>query len=141
MSTRNGARQDRANQLRQLRAFCRRQRWTIISEYVDCASAKNGDRPQLKRMFADASQRRFDLLLFWSLDRLSREGVQGTLRYLETLTKGEADDGRAESPSSKLRRRTPFDRGSPNRIAADPTLSAEVGKGCTESKPPTGWAD
>jgi hypothetical protein len=26
-------------------------------------------------MFRDASQRRFDVLLFWALDRLSREGV------------------------------------------------------------------
>jgi DNA invertase Pin-like site-specific DNA recombinase len=32
-----------------------------------------------------ASQKRFDLLLFWKLDRLSREGVRKTLRYLELL--------------------------------------------------------
>ncbi len=37
-------------------------------------------------MFQDASQRRFDLLLFWSLDRLSREGVLQTLNYLNRLT-------------------------------------------------------
>ena len=30
----------------------------------------------------DASQRKFDILLFWSLDRLSREGVAQTLDYL-----------------------------------------------------------
>ena len=32
-----------------------------------------------------ASQKQFDLLLFWKLDRLSREGVRMTLTYLERL--------------------------------------------------------
>ena len=32
-----------------------------------------------------ASQRKFDLLLFWALDRLSREGIVKTLGYLEPL--------------------------------------------------------
>jgi DNA invertase Pin-like site-specific DNA recombinase len=36
-------------------------------------------------MMMDASQKKFDLLLFWSLDRLSREGISKTLRYLEQL--------------------------------------------------------
>jgi hypothetical protein len=37
-------------------------------------------------MFADAQARKFDLILFWSLDRLSREGVPATLAHLERLT-------------------------------------------------------
>ena len=37
-------------------------------------------------MFADGSRRKFDLLLFWSLDRLSREGVLETLQHLNRLT-------------------------------------------------------
>jgi DNA invertase Pin-like site-specific DNA recombinase len=37
-------------------------------------------------MFADARARKFDLVLFWSLDRLSREGVSATLAHLERLT-------------------------------------------------------
>ena len=36
-------------------------------------------------MMQDASQRMFDILLFWSLDRLSREGVMPTLTYLQRL--------------------------------------------------------
>jgi DNA invertase Pin-like site-specific DNA recombinase len=32
-----------------------------------------------------ASQRRFDLLLFWKLDRFSREGTRKTLQYLTRL--------------------------------------------------------
>ena len=43
-------------------------------------------RPHFQRMFADARARKFDLLLFWSLDRLSREGVAATLNHLEKLT-------------------------------------------------------
>lgn len=37
-------------------------------------------------MFRAASQRKFDVLLFWSLDRLSREGVLETLKHLNCLT-------------------------------------------------------
>jgi DNA invertase Pin-like site-specific DNA recombinase len=37
-------------------------------------------------MFIAASRREFDCLLFWSLDRLSREGTVQTLNHLERLT-------------------------------------------------------
>ncbi len=37
-------------------------------------------------MFEAANRRDFDCLLFWSLDRLSREGVMQTLQYLQRLT-------------------------------------------------------
>jgi DNA invertase Pin-like site-specific DNA recombinase len=78
--------QDNENQLAQLRKFAKAQKWQLAYEYVDVESGSKADRPQFKQMFADASRRKFDLLLFWSLDRLSREGVLPTLRYLETLT-------------------------------------------------------
>ena len=77
--------QEVRNQLRQLREYCKKQDWRIAGEYVDQKSGKTGDREQFKNLFADASQRKFDLVLFWALDRLSREGVLETLRYLETL--------------------------------------------------------
>jgi DNA invertase Pin-like site-specific DNA recombinase len=37
-------------------------------------------------MFDDASRKQFDMVLFWSLDRFSREGVLETLQYLQKLT-------------------------------------------------------
>jgi DNA invertase Pin-like site-specific DNA recombinase len=37
-------------------------------------------------MLKDASKRQFDVLLFWSLDRLTREGTQATLEYLNRLS-------------------------------------------------------
>lgn len=78
--------QDTENQLGQLREFCQRRGWTIVHEYVDRKSAKNGDRDEFQKLFADAAQHKFDLVLFWSLDRFSREGVLETLQYLQRLT-------------------------------------------------------
>jgi DNA invertase Pin-like site-specific DNA recombinase len=78
--------QDTANQLTQLRAFAATQDWTVIKEYVDIASGKNGDRQRFKALFGAASKREFDTVLFWSLDRFSREGVFETLTYLQKLT-------------------------------------------------------
>jgi len=36
-------------------------------------------------MMADAAQRKFDVLLFWALDRFSREGIYETHTYLKRL--------------------------------------------------------
>jgi len=77
--------QDNENQLRELRAYCRKRGWKIHREYVDEASGATGTRPEFKRMFADAHRRDFDLVLFWALDRFSREGVLETLQYLQRL--------------------------------------------------------
>jgi len=85
VSTKDG-RQDTDNQLRQLREFAATQGWTIVHEYVDRASGKRGDREQFQKMFTAASKREFDVLLFWSLDRLSREGTVETLNHLQRLT-------------------------------------------------------
>jgi DNA invertase Pin-like site-specific DNA recombinase len=86
VSTKDG-RQDTENQLKQLRAFAATQGWTIAHEYVDRASGKRSDnREQFTRMYAAASRREFDIVLFWSLDRLSREGTVETLNHLSRLT-------------------------------------------------------
>ncbi|HET9366385.1 MAG TPA: recombinase family protein [Candidatus Angelobacter sp.] len=78
--------QDVENQLRQLREFCAKQGWPIVREFIDHASGKRSDREQFQAMFAAASRREFDLVLFWSLDRFSREGVYETLQHLQRLT-------------------------------------------------------
>jgi DNA invertase Pin-like site-specific DNA recombinase len=78
--------QDNANQLDQLREFAARQGWAIVVEYVDTVTGSGRKiRPQFERMLLAASQRKFDLLLFWALDRLSREGIVRTLGYLDQL--------------------------------------------------------
>ena len=53
---------------------------------MDRATAKHSDREQFQRLFEDGSKRKFDLVLFWSLDRFSREGVKQTLDHLERLS-------------------------------------------------------
>jgi DNA invertase Pin-like site-specific DNA recombinase len=77
--------QDSENQLAQLREFAAKQSWTIYREYVDHESGAKADRPEFRQMLEDASRRKFDLLLFWALDRLSREGAFKTLQHLERL--------------------------------------------------------
>jgi DNA invertase Pin-like site-specific DNA recombinase len=85
VSTKDG-RQDTENQLRQLREYCAKQGWPVVAEYVDHASGKRSDREQFQSMFSDASKHKFDVVMFWSLDRFSREGAFETLQHLQRLT-------------------------------------------------------
>jgi DNA invertase Pin-like site-specific DNA recombinase len=78
--------QDTENQLVQLREFAVKQGWQITREYIDRETGGTSDRVQFQAMFSDANRRKFDLVLFWSLDRLSREGVLETLQHLNRLT-------------------------------------------------------
>jgi DNA invertase Pin-like site-specific DNA recombinase len=78
--------QETDNQLAQLRAFAVTVGWQVVVEYVDQITGKHSDRVEFQRMFEDASRRKFDVLLFWSLDRLSREGALETLQHLNRLT-------------------------------------------------------
>jgi DNA invertase Pin-like site-specific DNA recombinase len=57
-----------------------------VQEYLDKASGKSAERPAFRRMFDAASRKEFDLVLFWSLDRFSREGVLETLQHLQRLS-------------------------------------------------------
>lgn len=66
--------QDTENQLLQLREFANRQGWTVVREYCDYESGSKADRTQFQQLLVDASKSKFDLL-FWALDRLTREGA------------------------------------------------------------------
>jgi DNA invertase Pin-like site-specific DNA recombinase len=77
--------QDNENQLRDLRAFAERLGYSVYKEYTDQDIGSKAERPQFKQMFLDAHQRRFEVVLFWALDRFSREGVAETLGYLQNL--------------------------------------------------------
>jgi len=79
-------RQEVDNQRRHLRQFCDQQGWEIVVEYIDEESGAKSDRAGFLQMWRDAAERRFDVLLFWALDRFSREGVLETLNYLQRLT-------------------------------------------------------
>ena len=77
---------DVQNQLHELREFCARSGWTVAHEYIDRMTASRSDRPQFRKMFEDASKRKFNIVLFWALDRFSREGTLATLQHLERLS-------------------------------------------------------
>ena len=82
----DGKGQDPLNQLLQLREFAKKQDWLIVLEFTDELSAKNGNRPGFQSMWKAAEAHRFDVLAFWSLDRLTREGTFPTLQYLRRLS-------------------------------------------------------
>ena len=77
VSTSDG-RQEVENQLSELRQFAERHDWEVISEYVDHESGSRADRTEFRRLLGEAAQRRFNLVLVWALDRLTREGVAET---------------------------------------------------------------
>jgi DNA invertase Pin-like site-specific DNA recombinase len=80
------AKQENENQLQQLREFANRQGWTVVREYVDVVTgAGKKTREEFEQLMSDASKRQFDSVLFWKLDRFSREGVRRTLFYLTQL--------------------------------------------------------
>jgi putative DNA-invertase from lambdoid prophage Rac len=76
--------QDSGNQLAELRAWAARRGLEVAAEYVlDGASAWKGEhRDRLAQALADARLGRYEVLLVWALDRLSREGVEVTLGLL-----------------------------------------------------------
>lgn len=79
-------RQETENQRRQLREYAERNGWVVTREYVDLESGTSSARREFEELFVDARQRHFDLVLFWSLDRFSREGVLPTLSHLQRLS-------------------------------------------------------
>jgi len=81
---RNGAIWSNASSGKQLVEYCQRQSWDYI-EYTDRMTGTRADRAEFQRMFEDARLKRFDIVLFWALDRFSREGTLKTLEYLQRL--------------------------------------------------------
>ncbi len=73
--------QETLNQLAQLRDYAAKQEWLVVEEIVDVSSGGKGlkERPGLDKVFDLARRRQFDLLLFWALDRFSREGSRKTI--------------------------------------------------------------
>jgi DNA invertase Pin-like site-specific DNA recombinase len=76
--------QDTENQLHQLREFAERH-GTVAQVFTDQESGGKADRTEFKQLLLAAYQQQFDLVVFWRLDRFSREGALATLRYLKEL--------------------------------------------------------
>jgi DNA invertase Pin-like site-specific DNA recombinase len=86
VSTSDG-RQTEENQRKELRAFCQREGYDVAGEYVDHESGRKGRRARqaFDQVFQAAESREIDLVVFWSLDRFSREGIRKTIHYLQQL--------------------------------------------------------
>jgi DNA invertase Pin-like site-specific DNA recombinase len=79
-------RQELTNQTRELHAYAGRMGWTVVAEFHDQVSGRKAERPQLQNALEAGRKRQYDVLLFWSLDRLSRQGVLPTLLLLNQLS-------------------------------------------------------
>ncbi|MBL4753809.1 MAG: recombinase family protein, partial [Flavobacteriales bacterium] len=77
--------QDHHNQLIKLKEYCKVNDYTVYRSIVDKESGGKANREGFQEIFTEASQRNFDLLLFWSLDRFSREGALKTMISLQQL--------------------------------------------------------
>ena len=54
--------------------------------YTEEVSGGKADRAQFRLLLLEAYQKKFDLVVFWRLDRFSREGTLATLKYLKELS-------------------------------------------------------
>lgn len=73
------------NQLIPLRKMAESLNFQIVNEYIDRVSGATSERPQFQQMLEDAYSHKFDMILIWSLDRFSREGILQTLDYIKRL--------------------------------------------------------
>lgn len=81
VSTTNGH-QTTENQERELMAIAERSGWEVVATFADRLSGAKGreQRPGLDAMLKAATERQFDMIAAWSVDRLGR-----SLQHLVTL--------------------------------------------------------
>jgi len=77
--------QNPENQIEPLTKFAESLGFEVFGVYQDRVSGGTSNRPQFQKMLVDAQQHKFDMILVWSLDRFSREGILNTLKYIEKL--------------------------------------------------------
>ena len=75
------------NQERELREIATRMGWSILKVYRDegVSGAKSrAERPAFNALWKDATRRRFDMVMAWSVDRLGRS-LQDLVAFLSEL--------------------------------------------------------
>ena len=69
----------------QLLEYAKERGYSIADTYMDIGlSGKNTDRPELQRLLSDAMEQKFDIVLAWRLDRISRS-LKDLIQLLWTL--------------------------------------------------------
>ena len=87
-------------QLRECRAYAKRNDMKIIGSYIDRAlSAKTDARPQFQKMIQDSNAHRFQFVLVWKLDRFSRNRFDSAY-YKRALSKNNVKVISATEPIS-----------------------------------------
>ena len=79
--------QNPETQLIACRKFCKDKGWIVVEEFVDHISGRNIKRPRLERMNKEAQYHRFDGVIVWKMDRLSRGGIRETYNAIDRLKK------------------------------------------------------
>ncbi|MFC6223942.1 recombinase family protein [Hymenobacter artigasi] len=72
--------QDPGNQVHQLREFAEKH-GSIYKVFTEEVSGGKFDRAQFKQLQLEAYQKKLARVVFWRLDRFSREGALPTLKY------------------------------------------------------------
>ena len=75
------------NQLQELRTIAERMNYTIVTEFVDngiSGMKTRQNRPALDQLMKSATQRKFDMVMCWSIDRLGRS-LQNLVEILNEL--------------------------------------------------------
>ena len=75
------------NQLQELRATAQRMGYTVVAEFVDSGISgmkTRQDRPALDSLMKSATQRKFDMVMCWSIDRLGRS-LQNLVEILNEM--------------------------------------------------------
>ena len=78
-------RQEFDTQVRILKEECARRGWLVAETYTEEESATKGEQPAFNRMMRDARLRKWDVLLFWAWDRVTRRGSRATLEIMNAL--------------------------------------------------------
>lgn len=74
-----------SNQVAPLVKWCKKNRYKVFKTYIDRESGASHSRPQFQTMMEAAALWQFDIIVCWSLDRFSREGIAETFIHLKRL--------------------------------------------------------
>ena len=78
--------QDTTNQLLTLEDYAKRRGFEVYRIYSEAETAwKNGHQAELAKLLDDAQRGKFQVVLVWALDRLSREGALAILSLVDRL--------------------------------------------------------
>jgi len=79
--------QDNTNQLAVLLEWAKQRGYEVVKVYEEEESAwRNGHQKELANLIEDARKRKFQAVLVWALDRLSREGALAILSLVQKLS-------------------------------------------------------